>query len=194
LNGGGINLNKLSLYENKGNKMKYAQLIKTSLFALGMTSATVMAATQGTLGPTSTGTINLTLDIDPLVMVSNLGDINLGTFSGAGNLTGNDAFCVYRNGAGNYNITMNGNGTASAYTLASGGNTLAYTVDFNNGGLNAMTATTPLAAQTGADTVDTDCLTNGDNVSVGITVSNAALAAAPAGTYIGVLTMVVAPE
>jgi hypothetical protein len=175
--------------------MKYARLIKTSLFALGMTSATVMAATQGTLGPTSTGTVNLTLDIDPLIMISNLGDINLGTYSGAGNLTGNDAFCVYRNGAGNYNITMNGDGATNAYTLSDGGtNTLAYSVDFNNGGVNAMTTLTALTAQTGADTVDTDCSTGGDNVSVDVTVSNAALAAAPAGTYTGVLTMIVAPE
>ncbi len=174
--------------------MNYSQLVKTSLFALTLSSASVMAATQGLLGTSSTGTIDINLDIDPLVMVSNLGDINLGTYSGAGNLTGTDTFCVYRNGAGNYNITMNGSGAADAYLLNDGGtNNLAYTVSFTNGSANAMTTLTPLAAQTGANTTSTNC-GGTDNVSVGVTVANAALAAAPAGTYTGSLTIIVAPE
>ncbi|MCW9015528.1 MAG: hypothetical protein OQJ89_01045, partial [Kangiellaceae bacterium] len=73
--------------------MKYSRLVKTTLFALGVASSSVMAATQGTLGTTSTGTLDITLDIDNLMRVSNLDDINLGTYAGAGNLTGSDAFC-----------------------------------------------------------------------------------------------------
>lgn len=174
--------------------MKYAQLIKTSLFALTFSSASVMAATQGLLGPTSTGTLDINLDINNLVMVSNLGDINLGTYSGTGNLTGSDSFCVYRNGAGNYNITMNGSGGSGAYLLNDGGtNNLPYTVSFTNGSANSMTASTALTAQANANTTSTTC-GGSDNVSVGVTVTNASLAAAPAGTYTGSLTVIVAPE
>lgn len=177
--------------------MKHARLIKTSIFALGVASASVMAATQGALGPTSTGDLIISLDIDPLVRVSNLGDIALGNFNGgAGDLTGADSFCVYRNGAGNYNINMTGSGTANAFTLTdSGANTLPYSVDFVNGSATAMTTGASLTGQTGANTTSDTCGGGAnDNVSVNVTVANADLASAPAGTYSGTLTIVVAPE
>ena len=173
--------------------MKYSRLVKTTLFALGVASSSVMAATQGTLGTTSTGTLDITLDIDNLMRVSNLDDINLGTYAGAGNLTGSDSFCVYRNGAGNYAITMTGSGAANAFTLANGGNTLPYTVEFVNGGNNAMTTGAALTGQAGANTTSDTC-GGTDNVSVNVAVDNADLAAAPAGNYTGTLTIVVAPE
>jgi len=175
--------------------MKKIQLIKTSLVALGLLSGSVIAATQGTLGATSTGDLTITLDIANLVRVSNLNDINLGTFAGGGGgLAGTDTFCVYRNGAGNYNINMTGDGTANAFTLANGANTVPYTVDFVNGATTtAMNTGTGLAGQTGANTVSDTCA-GVDNVSVNISVSNADLSSSPAGTYSGVLTMVVAPE
>jgi len=175
--------------------MKKLQLIKTSIVALGLLSGSVMAANNGSLGATSTGDLTITLDIASLVRVSNLNDINLGTFAGgAGNLAGSDTFCVYRNGTGNYNINMIGDGAASAFTLANGADTVAYSVDFVNGATTTPMATgTALAGQTGANTTSDTC-GGVDNVSVNVAVSNAALASAPAGTYSGVLTMVVAPE
>ncbi len=175
--------------------MKYARLIKTSVIAFGLASSAAMGVTQGLLGPTSTGDLIITLDIDDLVRINNLNDINLGTFGGgAGNLTGSDAFCVYRNGAGNYNINMTGSGTASAFTLASGGNTVPYSVDFVNGATTTAMATgTALTGQTGANTTSETC-GGADNVSINVAVANADLVAAPAGTYTGTLTMVVAPE
>lgn len=176
--------------------MKYSRLIKTSLFALGMSSAAVMAATQGTLGTTSTGDLEITLDIDSLVRVSNLNDIDLGTFAGgAADLSGSDNFCIYRNGAGNYNITMTGSGAASAFTLTDGTNTIPYSVSFTNGGANAMATGTALTAQAGAFTANDTCNSGAnDNVSVAVTVANSDLASAPASSYTGTLTMVVAPE
>jgi len=175
--------------------MKKIQLIRTSLVALGLISGSALAANQGTLGATSTGDLTITLDIASLVRVSNLNDINLGTFAGGGGgLAGTDTFCVYRNGTGNYTINMTGDGAASAFTLANGANTVPYSVDFVNGATTtAMSTGTALAGQTGANTVSDTC-GGVDNVSVNISVSNGALSAAPAGTYSGVLTMVVAPE
>jgi len=175
--------------------MKKLQLIKTSIVALGLLSGSVIAANDGSLGVTSTGDLTITLDIANLVRVSNLNDINLGIYAGGGaGLAGADTFCVYRNGAGNYNINMTGDGTASAFTLANGANTVAYSVDFVNGATTTGMATgTALAGQTGANTVSDTC-GGADNVSVNVAVSNAALASAPAGNYSGVLTMVVAPE
>ncbi|MDH5434830.1 MAG: hypothetical protein OEY19_12875 [Gammaproteobacteria bacterium] len=181
--------------------MKSVKFIKGSLIALGLASSSVMAV-DGTLGATSTGSVLITLDISPLVQVTNLDDITLTPFvGGAADLTGSDSFCVYsNNGTGNYNITMSGD--AGNFTLANGASTIPYSVDFVNGATtsNALHGQ-PILGQTGANTVDQNCgavpdginPTNG-NVSMSITVANAAAAAAPAGIYTGTLTVVVAPE
>ncbi len=176
--------------------MKYSRMIKTSLLVLSMSSAAVMAATQGSLDTTSTGDLLIELDIDDLVRVNNLNDIDLGTFTGAaGDLSGSDNFCIYRNGTGNYNITMTGSGTASAFTLTDGSNTLPYSVSFTNGSANAITSGNSLAAQAGAFTANDNCNSGvNDNVSVSVTVANSDLSSVPAGSYSGTLTMVVAPE
>lgn len=175
--------------------MKKLNLVKTSLFALGLASGSVMAATQGTLGTSSTGDLDITLDIQALVQVNNLDDLDLGSFSGgATDLTGTDTFCVYRNGGGNFDIVMTGDGAASAFTLTDGSSTLPYAVDFTNAATTtAMTTNTLLAGQANADTTSTTCA-GGDNMSVTVTVAAGDLSAAPAGTYGGTLTMTVSPE
>ena len=176
--------------------MKNTKFLKTALIALGMTSTAVMAATQGDLDTTSTGDLVISLDIDDLVRVNNLDDIDLGTFAGgAGDLTGSDSFCVYRNGLDGFNITMTGDGAASAFELTDGTNTLPYAVEFVNGSAQAITTGSTLTGQTGAFTANDTC-DNGtsNNVAVNITVANGDLATVPAGSYAGTLTMVVAPE
>ncbi len=188
-----------SINFNRYITMKKLQLIKTSLFALGLISGSVMAATQGSLGTNSTGTLDITVDINDLVQVSNLSDLALGTFNGGGaDLIATDTFCVYRNGAGTFDITMSGDGGSSAFTLTDGSNTVPYAVDFTNipaATITAMTTNVVLGGQANANTSDTTCSAGGtDNVSVTVTVANADLASAPAGTYGGTLTMVVAPE
>lgn len=171
--------------------MKYSQLLKALTLTLSIASSSAIAVTQGSLGATSTGDLLISLDINSLVQVSNLGDIALGTYAGT-DLTGTDNFCVYRNGVGNYAITMSGDG--GVFELSDGGiNTLPYSVDFTNGATTALTSTVALTAQTGANTTSTTCA-GVDNVAVAITVANANLAAAPAGNYTGTLTILVAPE
>jgi len=181
--------------------MKKLQLIKTSLFALGLISGSVMAATQGSLGTNSTGTLDITVDINDLVRVSNLDDLDLGIFNGgSSDLSATDTFCVYRNGAGTFDIVMSGNGSSSAFTLTDGTNTIPYSVDFTNipaATTTSMTTNILVSGQQNANTSSTTCSGAGDsdNVSVTVTVANNDLAAAPAGiNYAGTLTIVVSPE
>ncbi len=180
--------------------MKKLQLIKTSLFALGLLSGSAMAATQGSLGTNSTGSLDITVDINSLVQVTNLTDLGLGTFNGGGtDLSATDTFCVYRNGAGTFDITMSGSGAANAFTLTDSTNTIPYSVDFTNipaAATTAMTTGVLLGGQQNANTSSTTCSGAGDsdNVSVTVTVTSANLAASPAGAYGGTLTMVVSPE
>ena len=83
-------------------------------------AANAFAATDGTLGATSQGTLEITLTIDPLVQISALDDIPLGNYTGAGNMTGGDDLCVYSNNGG-YHITATGNGNGQAFELIGAG-------------------------------------------------------------------------
>jgi hypothetical protein len=81
-----------------------------------LAAGNAFAATQGDLGPTSEGSLNITLTIDALVQISALDDIALGPYTGGGNLTGADNLCVYSNNGG-YDITATGNGNGGAFEL-----------------------------------------------------------------------------
>jgi hypothetical protein len=160
------------------------------------TAGVAQAATDGTLGATSQGTLNITLTIDPLVQISDLDDIDLGTFTGTGPMTGSDNVCVYSNN-GAFDITATGSGTASAFTLAgTGTNSIAYSVAWaNTSGATSGTALTtgvPLDNQA-ATFSGADC-GGGTNTTVLVTVGTGALNTAATDTYAGVLTLLVAPQ
>lgn len=173
---------------------KIAKGLALGGFAAAMASG-AMAATQGTPGFTSTGSLVITVDVNDEVQISNLADINLGAFTGS-DLTDSSPACIYRNGlVSTYQITGTGSGAANAFTLTDGTNTVAYSVDYTTvaNGTNAMTSGSALLAQDGADN-DTGCANTGDNGTIAVTVTAANAAALPASTYTGTLTLVVAPN
>lgn len=172
---------------------RYLRGVLAAAVAVGL-GATATAATDGTVGFNSTGTVVITLDVNDEVRISNLTDINLGVFAGV-DASGSSAACVYRNGTGAYQITATGDGVAGAFTLTDGTNTVAYSVDFDDGsGALAMTSGTTLAGRTGADPGSATCATTGNNANVTATVLATDAATLPAGTYAGTLTLVVAPQ
>ena len=161
-----------------------------------------MAATDGVVGATSTGTLDINVDVEDLVRISALSDIFI-TFdaTGTGDITGSSTACVYRNGAGTYEVNATGSGAANAFTIQDAAptpTTVAYTVawddDVSGAAAAGVTSGTPLTGQTGADTVSDSCATGGANAFVEITIPRASLVAAPAGTYNGTLTLEIAPE
>jgi hypothetical protein len=160
-----------------------------------LAAGNAFAATQGTLGATSQGTLDITLTIDPLVQISALDNIALGTYTGGGNMTGADNLCVYSN-SGGYHITATGNGTGGAFELIGTTVNLPYTVEWATsagaGSGTAMTAGATLAGQSGTFTTP-DCGAS-DNAQVIVTVDSNDLASAPTGNYTGILTLLVAPQ
>lgn len=155
---------------------------------------TALAATDGSVGFNSTGTVDISLTVNDEVRISNLSDINLGVFAGADAVGSTDA-CVYRNGTGAYRITATGSGAGGAFALTDGTNSVAYTVDYDDGtGAVAMGAAAPMIGRTGADPSSATCATTGNNATVTTTVAAATAASLPAGTYTGTLTLLVAPE
>lgn len=165
---------------------------------IALSAAPVLAATQGTIGATSTGSLTIDAFIANLAQISSLDDIDLGNYDGTSAMSGNDQVCVFSN-TGGYEVTATGDGAGNAFELSNGTDALDYGVEWADsagaGSGTAMTSGAALqfAAPSGPITTP-DC--NGGtslNARVFVDVLATDLAVAPAGTYTGVLTLTVAP-
>ena len=172
-------------------------------------SGTAFAATQGTTtAGSSAGSVDVVVTTGLVARVSGLNDIDLGTWSGAGDLSGSDDLCIGRSGVGlfangAYRVRLDGDGDASdvsAFTLSNGTDLLHYTVAFNDAtgvGGTPVTGGVMLNAQTGFGfwqfiNVLFGCSVNNANIEV--SVPAAELLSVPAGNYTGTLTIVLIPE
>ncbi|MEC9291099.1 MAG: hypothetical protein VX730_01715 [Pseudomonadota bacterium] len=162
-----------------------------------LSSGSATAATDGTLGTTSTFSYNVTITIPERVRISGLQDMAFGTM-GSSDLTLNDDVCIYSNtSGGNYDITATGSGAGNAFTIASGPNTVPYRVFWNDvigtAGQVELSAGTTLVAQTGADRSSTTC-GGANNANIEILIERASTIGQPNGSYAGVVTLVVEPN
>lgn len=170
--------------------MKKTTLIKT-LAATGIlaVSSGAMAASDGTAGATSTGTAEVSVTIADIVQISDMNDFAFGNYSGTGNLSDTDDVCIYRNGTGDYTVTATGSGTGNAFTMTDSTDTIAYSVSLDGTALTAGTSVN----QSGADASSADC-GGTPNKTLAVSISEADLQAAQAGSYTGTLTLLVAPN
>lgn len=172
-------------------------------------AGTTLAATQGATQPgSSTGTLDVTVTTGLVARVSGLNDINLGTWSGSGDLSGSDNLCIGRSGVGlfangAYRIRLDGDGSPSdinAFTLTNGTHLLNYNVAFNDGtgtGGTPVTGGVMLNGQTGFGfwqflNVLFGCAV--DNANIEVTIAASELQSVPGGNYTGTLTVVLIPE
>ena len=171
---------------------------KFAIAAVAACVATGVYAADSELGATSTDTIPLTLDIPALVRVSAFTGIDLGTFDGATAETGTDDGCIYSNDKGAYTVTMTS--TNTAFKLISAAlDEIPYAVQWcddvaGGGDCVALVYNTESAAQAGADTLETDCVTGGNNASVQVDITVADMLAAPIGTYEDDLLVLISPD
>jgi hypothetical protein len=134
------------------------------------------------------------------VRISRLTDVGFGTITALETdqrLTRN--VCVYSSAAaGRYSITARGSGAANAFTIASGTQTIPYEVQWaQTSGQTVGTALSTgvaLAGQTSA-ALNSGCTVAPTRTATLIVIlRGTSLASATAGTYSGVLTLVVAPN
>lgn len=159
------------------------------------------AATQGSFGSTSTGSLTINASVPGRVRISGLTDVSFSNVDPSVNATNAQNVCVWSNtSTKGYNITATGSGAGGAFTLASGAlPVVPYTVEWasssgQTSGTSLTTATT-LTGQTSTAT-NSDC-SAGPSASASLVVSMGAgtLQTMSAGvTYNGTLTLVVAPE
>lgn len=125
-----------------------------------------------------------------LVRITEMDNFAFGTWSGSGQLQASDTICIYDSQANmNYGIRATGSGAASAFTVASGAFTLAYGVQWQ-GSVGAMTTLTTNVKTVfnNANRISQTC-GGAPNATLRITFTQANLEAAEAGTYSGVLTL-----
>jgi hypothetical protein len=132
------------------------------------------------------------------VLITDLSDIQLGSWNGASDLAGEDSHCVLAPHGGRFNIAAKGDGPGNAFTLQNGGFLLPYQVSYNDGsGWSPMTPGHPLAGQRGEPNPNQlqRCLAgrrSPERIRVRVLAKD--LSAAVAGGYSGRLTLLVAPE
>lgn len=170
-------------------------VLSASILASGVVGS-AYAATQGTIGATSTGAVSISVVLGTLARITDLDDITFGTWSGTGDLSVADDVCVWVSGGG-YAITAEGSGTGNAFELTNGSETINYSVKWDDiaGSTTgtSMTSGSQLGSQTSAATT-TDCSGGSMTATVQVDIAEAELGAAGSGSYNGVLTLVIAPE
>ena len=176
---------------NKLNKIAQGLAFTAALAA----SNAVFAAADGTLGATSSGDTDISLEIVDRVQITNMKDIALGSYSGSGAMVDSTSFCVYRNGGDQYQLTLTTDTGAfqldSATTLDSIAFTTKVDADLTPADGAGIAYNTASAGMTGAGAVDCG---GSDNASLEITFAEAALqAASTAADYQATMTVLVEP-
>jgi hypothetical protein len=132
--------------------------------------------------------------------INKLSDVAFGTVANfSTDLSNAQSVCLFSSGTGKrYHVTATGSGSSGAFTLASGGNTLGYEVQWSaSAGQTSGTAMAAGVALTGLiSTATISGCTSGPVTSASlITIIRAAnISAATAGSYTGTLTLLVAPN
>jgi hypothetical protein len=168
--------------------------------ATGFAGAPAFAASQGTLGATSTGSISITASVPSRARITGLSDVDFTNQDPATAAANAQNLCVWSNTATKgYTVTASGSGASSAFTLSNGSNTVPYSVEWA-----ATTGqTTGAAVTTGTSTSSLTSTATSQNCSSGaastaslvVRISTTDLATMSAGTsYTGTLTLLVTPQ
>lgn len=133
--------------------------------------------------------------------IGGLSDVAFGTIANlSSDASQSQSLCVYSNSAtSGYNVTASGSGPSGAFQLTSGSQSMAFEVQWNSAsGQTSGTQLNPNVPLTGLTSSATQqtCSGGGPTASASLTVilRSSVLSSVPAGTYNGILTLLVGPE
>lgn len=183
------------------------RLTLTVAVAVGLSAGTALAATDGTLGLSSTGTVDISVTLGNVVQISGLADFVVPLWTvGDGDVQLTQNICVFANNAGgDYLVTTtSANAAGPQWRLFDGGaNYVNYDigwVDASGGTFAGSTAGPAFASgvtsnnQDFADQVDPLCA-GGPTATLAIQMLEAGnLDAATDGVYTDVLTVLIQPN
>lgn len=174
--------------------------LATGLLLAGTAAVPAVAATQGSLGATSTGTVAISASVPARARLSGLNNVTFANANPANAASNAQSVCAWSNTVTKgYRITATGSGAGSAFTLAAGGLTVPYSVQWN--ATSGQTSGTALTAGTQSggfvSTATNQLCASGPNASasliVGITAND--LQTMQASTnYTGTLTLLMTPQ
>ncbi|MDB5674477.1 MAG: hypothetical protein JWM65_1459 [Sphingomonas bacterium] len=159
------------------------------------------AATQGSLGATSTGTVTITATVPNRAQITGLSDISFTNADPTTSASSAQNSCVWSNTATKgYSITASGSGTAGAFTLTSGALApVPYSVQWAaSSGQTSGTALATGTALTGlTSTATRPTCSSGPATSSSLVVAIAASDLqdmVASASYTGTLTLLVTPQ
>ena len=158
------------------------------------------AATQGSLGSTSTGTLAVSVSVPNRVQLTGLTDIAFTNQDPSVAASSAENLCVWSNSSTRgYNVDATGSGAGGAFTLANASLTVPYSAQWaaSSGAASgtALTAGTALTGLTSTATNATCSAGAASTASLIVKIAASDLQSMQAATsYTGTLTLVVAPE
>lgn len=130
--------------------------------------------------------------------ISGLTDVPLGTWGGTGDLTSNYELCVFVQNDNDsvYRIRGTGTGAGNAYIVSSGANDISVSIGWNQDGEASYfdLFANSLLSISNPNTADENCTVGGDSAQVKITIDEANMEYATAGTYTGTINIYTSPD
>ena len=200
-----LNVFKVQINKNKLVSTFVTFIISSVFIFSALTITASHAATQGSQGATSTGTIENIVTVGRVIWIRSLRDYNFGVWNpGDGTLSDNDNVCIGKNDFfAPYAVRAAGDGDGfdpAAFTLTNGSDQIYYNVYWNDangtGGNAQLTPGLIEHGQTGSAfifflNVIGFCITN---ANLEIEIPNTELLSASGGSYAGTLTLLVIPD
>jgi hypothetical protein len=183
-----------------GNQLKLRIAMAGLGLASALTAGQAVAASQGSLGATSTGSVTITASVPNRARITGLTDVAFTNQDPATAASSAQNVCVWSNTATKaYTITATGSGSASAFTLSNGTATVPYSVQWasSSGQTSgtALTAGTASASLTSTATHQTCASAPAASASLIVGITTADLGTMTSGSsYTGTLTLLVTPQ
>jgi len=166
----------------------------------GCVSSPSFAASQGSLGATSSGSVTISASVPNRARITGLADVTFTNQDPSVAAANAQSVCVWSNTATKaYTITASGSGTASAFTLSNGTSTVPYGVEWASSGSQtsgtALTAASASASLTSAATGQSCTSGPAASASLIVKIGTTDLGTMSAGSsYTGSLTLLVTPQ
>lgn len=176
--------------------MQVKALFSATLLSAAISTA-ALAATDGDLGATSTGQIDLDLEVTDSVEISALDDLDFGSYGGSdtGGINTGDAFCVYVNGGDDYNITPTSSNGSFVLIGDTDADEIEYSVKFVGAATGAASATATAyntSSATFQGSTYRDC-NSVNNASLDVSIAEQEIRDATTDTYQDTLILLVNP-
>jgi hypothetical protein len=168
--------------------------------AMALTAAPAAAATQGSMGNTSSGSVLIAASVPGRVQLTGLSDVSFTNQDPSTAASNAQNVCVWSNtSTRGYNVTATGSGAGNAFTLANGAQTVGYNVEWS--GSSGQSSGSALASGTALNGLTSTATAAGctsgpaTSASLIVKIPTANLQTMQAAlSYTGTLTLVVAPE